>query len=228
MHKVVFFLAVFLLALCFIIGVYTYFRVNEINVEGAKELSGLDLYSHASIFFLNPEKIEKNIAEQNPTIREVHVAVQYPQTLNVSVVEAAPIAQLVLEDGFMSLSSGGKILNKQKDPIDNVLIHISYYQPLYFRNFTVGDVVDIKEIVDTVFFIEEGQKLDLPISTVDIRNENMIVLFSEEREILVSATKDSRVQIAQLKVVLEQVRAKALAFSKLDLRFEKPIIVFKK
>ncbi|KXK12296.1 MAG: hypothetical protein UZ22_OP11002000095 [Microgenomates bacterium OLB23] len=54
----------------------------------------------------------------------------------------------------------------------------------------------------------------------------MIVLNSEDREILVSATKDVRLQVAQLKVVLEQFKTKALQFKRLDVRFDKPIVVY--
>lgn len=203
-----------------------YFRVKEIGVEGTKELSGLSVYSHASLFFLNPVEIERELTDRNPSVREINVDVQYPHTLSIKVIEAIPLAQVKLEDGYMGITSDGKILNKQKDPLEEGVLTIMYYQPLYFNNFTVGETVDIVEIVQTAGIIEETQKLDVAISKVDIRNENMIVLFSEDREILVSATKDSRLQVAQLKVVLEQVRAKALGFKRLDLRFEKPIIVF--
>jgi cell division septal protein FtsQ len=177
---------------------------------------------------LKPIEVEKEILQQNPTLEKVVVELIYPNTLSILAIEARPIAKIVLEDGYMAISSEGKILAKQRDDMFTLPIGINYYQPLYFRSFAVGDVIDINEMIDVVFFIEELQKLALPVGNVDIRNENMIVLFLEEYEILVSSTKDTLEQMAQLKVVLEQFRTKAVEFSRLDVRFEKPIVVFKK
>ncbi len=205
-----------------------FFRVKDISVNGTKQLSGVENYSNNLIFFLKPSDIEKEILQNNPTLQKVHIELTYPSSLNIIVTEARPIAKVKLEDGFMAVSTEGKILSKQRDDILTISIPITYYQPIYFQGFAVGDLIDIKEVVDAVYFIEETQKLALPIGRVDIRNENMIVLISEEREILVSSTKDTREQVAQLKVVLEQFRTKAIEFNRLDVRFEKPIVVFKK
>ncbi|MBP9816007.1 FtsQ-type POTRA domain-containing protein [Candidatus Woesebacteria bacterium] len=207
---------------------YFLFRIAHINVSGSKQLSGIDKYSSNFIFLLKPIEVEKEILQQNPTLEKVVVELIYPNTLSILAIEARPIAKIVLEDGYMAISSEGKILAKQRDDMSTLPIGINYYQPLYFRSFAVGDVIDINEMIDAVFFIEELQKLALPVGNVDIRNENMIVLFLEDYEILVSSTKDTLEQMAQLKVVLEQFRTKAVEFSRLDVRFEKPIVVFKK
>lgn len=228
MRKIILYCTVIILILVALALLSVYFRVKEITIEGTKQLYGIDVYSNKSMILLKKENIERDILNKNPMLQKAYVHIDFPQTIAISVVEAAPIASLMLEDGFMNLSSSGKILAKQKDDDESSRIPIHYYQPLYFRNFTVGEIVDIAEVVTAVFIVEEVQKLNIPISTVDIRNENMIVLISEEREILVSATKDARIQIAELKVVIEQFRTKALSFSRLDIRFDKPIVVFKK
>lgn len=228
MRKIILYLLVGTTLLTLSISLSYYFRVREITVEGTKQLFGTEVYSNKSMFFLKKEDIEREILAKNPSLQKVTVQLAFPQSIVISVIPSAPIASLLLKDGIMQLSSKGKIIAKQKDLEESSHIPVQYYQPLYYRNFTVGEIIDIGEVVTAVFIIEEVQKLNIPISTVDIRNENMIVLISEEREILVSATKDARVQIAQLKVVIEQFRAKALTFSRLDLRFEKPVVVFEK
>lgn len=216
-----------LLILGLLLSIFYYFRVEHIVVEGTKQLSSLHMYDNKSLFFINPINMQQQIIKNNPTIQEARVRIEYPQTLHISVIESAPVAKLVLQDGTILLSQTGKILAKQSESSDK-LVAIIHYQPLYNRNFKVGQVIDMKEVVDAAFFIEEFHKLNMPVSNVDIRNESMIVLSSEGREVLVSATKDVQLQAAQLRVVIEQFRAKALSFSRLDLRFEKPIVVYKK
>jgi cell division septal protein FtsQ len=228
MRKVVIFLFGFLAICSVIYTVATFFRVTEIIVEGSSNVAGLEIYNLKPIWSLHKADIAQSILDKNPKVTKATVSIEYPHTLLISLIETVPTAKLRLSDGFMPLSSEGKIISKERDDVENIKVTIVYYQPLYYRNFSVGDTIDIKEVVDSAYFINEVQKLAIPISSVDIRSENMIVLFSEDREIILSSTKDRKLQIAQLGVVVQQFRQKAMDFSRLDMRFNKPTVVFKK
>lgn len=54
-----------------------------------------------------------------------------------------------------------------------------------------------------------------------------IIHLSEEKQAVVSSNKDMKTQISSLQFILSRLTMEGKLFSRLDLRFEKPIVVFK-
>lgn len=227
MRKVIIFLLIFFFILSFSISFYSFFSISRVTIQGAEAVEGISPYYKKLIFFVNTREVERHIYASNPALENVHVVRIYPDTINISVAKASSIAKLRLQDGYMAISLKNRIVAKQRGNIEEVPLEMTYYGPLYFRNFSVGEDVDIQEVSDAVFFINEVNKLAIPISKVAIKNENMIVLMSEAGEIYVSSTKDVNKQVAQLRTVLEHSKIQSLAFKRIDVRFDKPIVVFK-
>src|SRR3989344_4441271 len=97
MRKVTVFILIFLtvLSICFII--YFYLRISHILVKGADSLEGVSSYYHRLLFAVKPEKLEQKIYDKNPTVDFVHVSREFPNTLNITVTKALPIAKLKIE-----------------------------------------------------------------------------------------------------------------------------------
>ncbi len=227
MRRNVIFVCLFVVIILAGLAALQFLTIRTIKIQGADSLDGIYPLYNKPIFFIREIDLANSLKNLNPDIENVQVVKKWPNTITISVRKLAPIAKLHLEDGYLSIAINGRTLLKQRDDISTISTEIDYYQPLYFQAFEVGETIEQKEIADAVMFVNEINKLAIPVSKVDIRNENMIVLISEAGEIRTSSTKDVREQIAQLKVVLEQLKLKSLEFERIDVRFDEPVVAFK-
>ncbi|MBW6464204.1 MAG: cell division protein FtsQ/DivIB [Dethiobacteria bacterium] len=84
----------------------TFFRVNEIIVEGAEDIPGEAIMSAGnleigmSILFLKENKIAEAVMSEYPEINKVEITRILPESLVVSVTERTLAAYVIIPDGY--------------------------------------------------------------------------------------------------------------------------------
>lgn len=74
----------------------------------------------------------------------------------------------------------------------------------------------------------ELKKKNIPFSTVSVASDSAyIVRQPQGEEILLSSKKDLDVQVSSLHLILSRLTIEGKDFKRLDLRYDKPVIVFK-
>lgn len=114
--KSLFFLAVLVIAVYILIQ-SPLFAVQKINVEGNKfisqgeaiKLSGLHLQTN--IFRMDFQTAKKNIMT-HPMIEEVNIKRQYPNQVMITLTERKPLANLLIQGGFIEVDAKGFYLRK--------------------------------------------------------------------------------------------------------------------
>lgn len=173
---------------------------------------------------MNAEDLEQNLLENNPSISSISIFKQYPDSLFLNAVELRPVAILYIADGALLLAEDGTVLEKFRTKDETDVPVITYYQPIYFNQHPIGEVFDQDDILATTYFADQMLQLGLAVTTIDITNENMIVLHTDEFSVLVTSERDIESQYQDFAYAYKQLKREGTAFTDIDIRFDKPII----
>lgn len=220
----------FLLLSAFIITLkycFEIFRIKKIVIIGPKKNFDLKLQtlSKIPIFFINEKNEEKKFLNNNPYLKNIKIEKQLPSTLIIYPEYYQPEAQLKINQGYLLLSEDGRILEKTKVKYDNLLT-INFYQKLNSQEVNIGDFITFKELKLSLQLIPIFKKLNIKINSIDIFGLNMIVFNLDNNQVFFSGEKDSKKTEYELTSILKKIKLEHQNFKKLDLRFNKPIIIF--
>ncbi len=207
----------------------TYYAVTDIKLNGIDDMYGLEPVYHSFLPLVRTAELESDLKAINPTLATLSVHKSYPHTLIITARAQRPAVELVLTDGSAVLSNTGIVLAKYKNTLDEHDIpRLMYYQPLFYNQLSVGEKIDQPEIQVGAYFAEKVAELGTPVSTIDITNENMIVLHAETYNVIVTSQQDVELQSVRLAYTFTELHKKGKVFTSIDVRFERPIIVLQK
>ena len=218
----------FLLIVASLIFFNRIFQIEEIKIideENNTKLAGLDFLHRQNILLLDKKKASVVINKRNPFLKTVNIVKQYPNKIVIFVKKDQPIAILKSDQGVLLLSDTGKIIFKKKDYNDDLPL-INFYQNIYYYQYQSGELIDLKEIQSVLNFLKIFRDLNLKVDTVDIAGVNMVAFNLKDKQIYFSLEKNSQTQQYQLEAVIRQFKIEGKNFTKIDLRFNKPVIKF--
>lgn len=220
----------FFLFLIFIINFFLSIKEIEIICRDCekKQIVGLDLIKNKNLITIlfNKKNIEKKFLLVNPGIKKVKLEINSLIKLRLYLDYYQPTACLFQDSTCYFLSEDGRIIKKSQEQELN-LPKIFYYQRLPIFYYKTGIWIDYNDIKFTLSMINLFRNLNYLINKVEIKSEEMIIfeLFSQQ-QILLSSKKDLDKQKYELTQILKQFKIKGSSFKKIDLRFNKPVVVF--
>jgi cell division septal protein FtsQ len=229
-RKFLSFILFFLLLSTFLITIkflFELFLVKKIVIIAEKKNPNLRLQklSETPIFFIDNKKVEKALIDLNPYLKSVKIEKKLPSTIILYPEFYQSKAQLEINQGYFILSHNGRILEKTKTKYDDLLT-INFYQKLTYQSNNVGEYITFNELIVALQLITDFENLNIKINSIDILGLNMIVFNLDKNIVIVNGEKDSKKTKYELLTVLRDLKFKKQEFKKLDLRFNKPIIVF--
>ncbi len=207
---------------------YQQFIVRDVIVEGlspSETLQGIDAVRNVNIYTLDVPGIKRKIVGENPSIRSVSIVKKFPRTIILYVTEYTPFAQMQTSVGYMLLSNDGRVLGKTTSEKYTVPL-INYYQKINHYSVTPGDWIRYDDIQKALHFLQTMKGLGLNVDTVDINGDNMILCSLGKKQVVFSTEINTSTQDYELEQVVEQLKIEGRDFSRLDLRFDKPLITF--
>lgn len=147
---------------------------------------------------------------------------QKPKVLSSSQNQtAATQAVLAVEGKNLYLSENGLVLDKSA----------SSKPPLFLlkdTKLTPGQKVEDRQILFAVSLAEQLSKSDFSVAGVRLLESGDVAVYSPGDSIaLFSENKDQSMQVDSLQRVLAKAKIDATKITKIDLRFDKPVITFK-
>lgn len=205
----------------------TYFTVKTVEVVGVdrSKLRGIQVLSAKNLLFTSEQELEKELAKANPTFTSVKVTKIYPGTVKMVVQIPFPVVSLEVSSGYFFLNMDGKVVARSKEK-NNSLPTLKYYQKLNYTNWQSGDLVDYKDILTGLHFLQKATELGLAVDTIDINGLSMIALQINGQKIIFTTEKDRVLQDYQFATIIKQFKIEGKSFAVLDLRFDKPVIQF--
>lgn len=217
------------LLICFFFFIILYllnnlFSIKKIEiVSDKKDFIGIQELKKSNLIFISEKEIKELIFKKNPSADKVGIEKKYPATLVLKINIEKPVVNLVTSQGYFYLSSQGEILSKSKTS-DNKIPIINYYQKLNFQSYQSGDFLTFKDIKSTLYLIKEVSDLNINIDNVDINGVNMILFNLDDKKIIFSSEKDTKLQVYQLQQIVRQFKVEGRQFKEIDLRYDKPVV----
>ena len=189
------------------------FKINEIkvyglnNVQNSKISNQLDFLKFDNLLFLDKIVIDE-IINSNNFVEKYFVFKRYPQTLEIKILKAKNIANVVKDNNFFFIGSNGKLIESNK-PDKNI--------PFVFGNFDNKNFLTFKK--------------EIEISKLKYSQIEKIFYFNSNRwdikmknGVLIKLPNLKTVQALDLasKLILDK---KFLEVSTIDLRIENQVIV---
>jgi len=224
---IIVFLVLIFLGVFFLIN--RFFLVKEIEIVGNEKknsISGLINLKNHNLLYISEQKSANALQKENPWMESVMISKLYPNKLIIKIKPATPIALIKVDQGFFYLGIDGKIIQKAKKN-EGSFPQINYYQQLSYFDYQIGNKITYKDILLSLFFINNLNNLGYSADTVDIAGFYMIRFNLKDRSILFSTEKDIKEQAYQLDQIIKRFKIEGVDFSSLDLRFDKPVIKIK-
>lgn len=228
-------LAAIWLAVAFAAGliyIYQTYAIKRILVTvdagATSHLVGLNDLHGTSMLLVNEKQIERDLQKRNPTVYSILVARNFPSTLRIRIIHRKPLVALqVSDDGTFVMDREGVILLRQQK-YEGTLPPLKYYQTFPYNQYQVGDVIDYKDLITSLYFVDTLTGFGYPSKRIDIDGLYMIrLLVIDDKTFFVTSEKDREVQMYQLKELLRQFKIQGKDFKTIDLRFDKPVITIK-
>ena len=120
------------------------FRINEIKVYGLNNTQNLKISNQLeflkfhNLLFLDKIIIDE-IIKSNNFVEKYFVFKRYPQTLEIKILKAKNIANVVKNKNFFFIGSNGKLIESDKTDKDI---------PFVFGNFNIKNFLDFKKEIE--------------------------------------------------------------------------------
>ncbi len=207
----------------------SFFSIKKITIKSNRcsNLIGLDLLKNKNFIsiLINKKKLEESLKLSNSQVDSIEINLVSINEVGVDVSCFLPIAYLKQDSSFFYLSENGRILFKKKEKTKN-LPEIYFYQKIPIYSYKTGDWLQFKDLKMALSMIKTLNDLNYKVEKVEVKSEDFIVLYTNNKNIIFSSSKDEFKQKLELTEILKQFKIKGRDFQKLDLRFSKPIIVF--
>ena len=209
-----------------ILLILTQFKVTRIEIDkqtscldSEKLLTDLEL-SQKFTFLISEQKIAEQIKQKYNCVSQIKIEKKLPSTIRVKVTLNEPILKIAETD--LALTQDGqvvKLLDNQKLPI---VYNIKQIKPEIGQKITDDDLVfaiNLATQLQSSDFIPAGIRFIDPNNIAVYNVNSMTAIFTPQ--------KDVTLQVNSLQQVLSKAKIDAVKIDKIDLRFEKPILVYK-
>lgn len=189
------------------------FSIQEINVNGAKEISdsvykamsGIEIGDN--IFSVQKTSIIQEIKKE-PYVETVEIKSVYPNKIEINIVERE-ISYLAEQNGrYFFIDKHGYILETNLAPLDYLIIKGCNTN---FETLKEGDRIGEKDIVkfnDLIKIVDAMQvnNIEAKLTSIDISNdENYVLELSEEKKtVMLGNTQDLSAKMAWINYCIRQ------------------------
>lgn len=200
----------------------------------------------------NFTKLETKVVEKYPCLKSVSIKKVFPNTLEISTVPRQKEA--IINVYFTNLDRQFKMLEATSSsqaaaPIDlspntiqatesgsfvadadNVVFAASVSDlglpmiNLFDQNISVGQKLDDDLVSKSLVITQSLQGLGLPYKTINIKDSSVYV--DSQPSITLSLAKDLNRQLITLQLILQKAKIESNQVQKVDLRFDKAVVVY--
>lgn len=222
MYKL-FFPLIFLIVLVFL-SVFL-FKIKNIEVFEGKgcidESAVIAQFKGKNIFTVSSKQSQNTIAGTYKCAKNVSVQKKYPSTLVITVEADRPLVKV--GDKNIYLTKNGFVLENQNQ--GNLPAIFFDKEP----ELKIGEKIEDETVVFVLSLISQIEKTDFVATSIRILNPAMISVYNREnRAVIFTSEKDASFQVDSLQLILSESKIDPSKIEKIDLRFAKPVITYKK
>lgn len=188
--------------------------LNNENIKNSSQLLG------KNIFLINFQQVQENLKKQNSCVESVSVSRKLPSKLSIAVKAKLPVAKI---DGTDLLATaGGEVIKQQvTTSIPTIYLpgNVKAQQGTKLQDNETLFALNIASALLKSDFTPASIRIVGPVDIAVYSTNETVALFTTQMP--VSSQVDS------LQSILTKAKIDAAKIAKIDLRFDKPIIIFK-
>jgi len=203
------------------------FQVTDIRVpeesglKVSKDLVGQNLWQ------VDVRRLADELSTQRPALKRIRVIRRPPHTLEIEVLERAPIAQLQLGKWYPVDLDGFILPEGRAKPFEALPILKGLQEAKgTFKAGRDNHAPQLQEALRIVALLRESEALcGRQISMIDVSDGHQVRFVLEEGlEVRCGEPTELTAQLARLRPILQVVAQRQLAASYIDMRFQDPVI----
>jgi cell division septal protein FtsQ len=172
-----------------------------------------------NLLTFSAENLINKLKKQYSCVQSVKVQKNFPGSLKVIILSSLPLAKI---DGTNLIISGQNSVTSGSGT-DLPVVFLPYQIPL-----KIGSVVADVQLIYVLKILNQLKDTDFIVSSARVVDQGNIIVYNRENVLAIfSSAQDLSVQISSLQEVIAKSKIDATKIQKIDLRFNKPIIVFK-
>lgn len=202
------------------------FTVRAIDVSGDQNClsrESIEASSHLlgkNIFLINAQQVEQNLKKENSCLESISVSRKYPSKLQININAKVPVAKI---DGTDLLTTaGGEVIKQQ---VTNSIPTI--YLPGNVKA-NQGTKFQDTEVLFALSVAGALLKSDFTPASIRMVGPEDIAVYSTNETVAIFTTQTpASGQVDSLQSIMTKAKIDAAKIAKIDLRFDKPIIIAK-
>lgn len=179
----------------------------------------LGQFRNKNLIILNTKKAQDEVKKTTPCIKDIKIEKSFPTTLKIDAFYFVPVARIDGTD--LSVTDSGLITQKTQDFLPTIFLKsIDGLKP--------GDNIKDTQELFALKITSELQKSDFMPANVRILDDGDIAVYSNQEAVaLFTSQQDASSQVDSLQSILAKAKISAAKIAKVDLRFAKPVLVYK-
>lgn len=206
------------------LSVFFLFKIENIGVVGGKgcteESAIRQQFRGRNIFIVSSKQAEETIANDYKCVKNVTVQKKYPSTLTIAVEVDQPLVKI--GDKNIYLTENGFVLeNYNRENLPTIFFDKE-------TEFKVGERVSDEDTLYVLSLVSRIGKTDFVATSIRILSPFVISVYNRENQVVIFTTEKAvNTQVDSLQLILSESKIDPAKITKIDLRFEKPVITFK-
>lgn len=211
-----------------------------------------------NILFIDTAELTAILRTKFPCLYTVEVRKQLPDTLSISIAERAPVlflkvavvapeaVSLITPEASSSSQSAVPVVQKDDFLIDEnafsrlyavdsegvVLLEnpefadvpILYYESE--KELEINQIIDKTIVQNSLGILKQLKERGISVSQAKISSDSLYIL--GESKYVFMLKKDLDRQVISLQLILQKAKIDSVSVDKVDLRFDKPVVVYRK
>ena len=219
-----FFLVIIFLIVLAPLSVFLLFKIENVEVAGDKgcieESTIQEQFRGRNIFIVSSKRAEETILNSYKCVKNVTVKKKYPSTLTIEVEIDRPLVKV--GDKNIYLTENGFVL----DNYDQKNLPTIFFDKE--TEFKIGERVNDEDTLYVLSLVSQIGKTDFVATSIRVLSPFVLSVYNRENQVVIFTTeKKVNVQVDSLQLILSESKIDPSKITKIDLRFEKPVITFK-
>lgn len=207
---------------------YQLLKITEVEVFGANNyvpinsvkgyLENKALGSYIFTFGVSPH--ESNLAKDFLGMENVTIKKKWPNKLVVTVSERTPVAVLVNSDKRYLVDKDGYVMKKIENNEDRLS------EIIYSETIKEGEFINQNIVPLSIQLLNFAKDSNLVINKMQFSSQYITLNINDNIEVDLSLTEDNTAAMKQVAAIKEKTSSEGLKLRKVDLRFEKVIVLY--
>lgn len=211
-----------LVILIIFFGISEIFKVRIINTNARLEdMEGFPPLGKKYIFNVS-ESLIKQYFLKNPQVEEVEIEKKLPNTLVIKVNYRTRLAHVLAENGMFNIDEKGLVFEKIASSSSLPLIHLETKKINLNTNITQNNL----KLVLSILKQSNLQNLKV-VDVISHDDETVSFTTSEGIEVIAGFNLKAEDIVSSLQMIIRRFTIEGKLISKIDFRFDKPVITFK-